>query len=113
MKLSEIVEKLNLDLKTNTVNLDAEVESGYSSDLLSDVMANAREGAIWITLQIHHNIVAVAVLKSLAGIILVNNRDPDNDTLQKAVDEDIPVMTTGMSTFEVVGKLYELGISGK
>ncbi|MEW6681212.1 MAG: DRTGG domain-containing protein, partial [bacterium] len=69
-------------------------------------------GNIWITLQVHQNIVAVASMKSLSGIILVNNRKPDKDTLEKAEEENIPILTCHLSSFEVCGKLYQLGICG-
>jgi len=112
MKLRDIIKTCGFKLKTSTENLDREVTGGYSSDLLSDVMANAKDGNLWITLQTHNNIVAVAVLKNLAGIILVNGREPDESMLTKANEEDIPILTTTSSTFEIVGKLYELGIKG-
>ena len=112
MILAEVVEKLGLDVKAGNQRLDAVVTRGYVSDLMSDVMVNAREGDLWVTLQIHQNIVAVAVMKSLSGIILVNGREPQEETLRKAETEQIPVLVSGMSSFELVGQLYQLGISG-
>jgi len=112
MKLTEIVEKLGLTVKTGDRLLDQEVKGGYVSDLMSDVMANADEGDLWVTLQIHQNIVAVAVMKSLAGIVLINRREPEKETVQKAEAEGIPIMVTDMPAFELVGRLFALGISG-
>ncbi len=114
MKLNEIIDNLKLQIKTEaeTGDLNKDITHGYSSDLLSDIMANAIDGSIWITLQIHQNIIAVAALKSLSGIILINNREPDPATLEKANKENIPIMTTELSTFDTVGKLYALGIKG-
>lgn len=112
IKLHEIIEKLNLEVKTSQDSLDKEVTGGYVSDLLSDVMANCRPGSIWITLQIHINIVAVATLKELSGIILVNNRIPDDGTLKKAEEENIPILISKLSAFEVSGRLYQMGIRG-
>ena len=112
MKLSEIIEKLQLEIRTGSNRLDVDVTRGYASDLMSDVMANANEGDLWVTLQIHQNIVAVAIMRSLAGIILVNGREPDDETIRKAKAEEVPIMITTMPTFELVGKLFELGISG-
>ena len=110
MKLQELVEKLSLEVKTAGIDLNREVTGGYVSDLLSDVIGNSKEGFIWITLQIHLNIVAVASLKGLSGIILVNNRMPDQDTLKRASEENIPIMTSSLPTFELVGRLYTLGL---
>lgn len=64
MKLKEVVEKLNLEVKTGLDRLDNEVTGGYAGDLLSDILANGKEGNLWITLQIHQNIVAVASVVS-------------------------------------------------
>jgi hypothetical protein len=112
MKLTQIIEKLQLEIRTGGNRLDVDVTRGYASDLMSDVMANANEGDLWITLQIHQNIVAVAVMRSLAGIILVNGREPDAETIRKAKAEEVPIMISTMPTFELVGRLFELGISG-
>ena len=112
MKLHQIIEKLQLEIRTGANRLDVDVTRGYASDLMSDVMANANEGDLWVTLQIHQNIVAVAVMRSLAGIILVNGREPDAETIRKAEAEEVPIMISTMPTFELVGNLFKLGISG-
>ena len=98
---------------TAAAALSRECTGGYVSDLLSDVMANARPGDLWITLQVHQNIVAVASLKELAAIIIIGGRQPEKQTLAKAEEEKIPLLLTGMTAFEVVGELYRMGISGK
>jgi DNA-binding LacI/PurR family transcriptional regulator len=111
MKLKEIVDRLQLTVKTGAGLLDREVTGGYASDLMSDVMANAREGDLWVTLQIHQNIVAVAIMKSLAGIVLINGREPEPETIQKGEAEGIPILVTDMPAFELAGRLFALGIS--
>lgn len=108
MKLTEIIEKLHLKVLAGQENLDQEVTGGYTSDLLSDVIANSKESNLWITLQTHQNIIAVAKLKDLSGIIIVNNREPDEDTLQKAKEENVPLLVSERMAFEVSGKLHEL-----
>jgi hypothetical protein len=108
MVLTTIIEKLALEVKSSSGDLTTEVSGVYVSDLLSDVMANSSEGQLWVTLQVHPNIVAVATLKDLAGIILVNGREPEKETLQKAEEEQIPLMTTRLPTYQLVGKLYGL-----
>ncbi|OQX65859.1 MAG: serine kinase [Desulfococcus sp. 4484_242] len=113
MRLKEVVNRLDLTVKSGAGLLDREITGGYVSDLMSDVMANAREGVLWVTLQIHPNIVAVAVMKSLAGIVLVNGREPEKATVEKARAEEIPIMVTDLPAFELAGKLFALGISGR
>ena len=110
MDLQEIIKSLSLEVKTPDLDLKRDVTGGYVSDLLSDVMGNTHKGNVWITLQVHLNIVAVATLKELSGIILVNSRKPDEDTLSRAVAENIPIMTSSLPTFELVGRLYALGL---
>ena len=110
MKIKDIVEALDLQVVSGEELLDREVTGGYAGDLLSDVLANAKSGNIWITLQIHQNIIAVASSKELSGIIIVNGRQPDEATLMSAQDEDIPVLISSLLTYEIAGKLYEIGI---
>jgi hypothetical protein len=110
MRLLELVESLTLDVKTPGADLTKEVKAGYVSDLLSDVIGHAPEGALWVTLQTHLNIVAVASLKGLAGIVLANGRTPEADTLKKASEMKVPVISSGLPAFELVGRLYDLGL---
>jgi len=112
MKLQEIIKELSLAVRCAAQNLNRQVSGGYASDLLSDVMANSKKDNIWITLQIHQNIVGVASLNELAGIIIVNGREPEEEALVKAEEENIPIMLTKLPAFEIVGRLYRLGIRG-
>ena len=108
MKLSDIVNKLSLEVKSHGSGLEKDISGVYVSDLLSDVMANSIEGNIWVTLQTHMNVVAVASMKGLAGIIIVGGRKIPEDVIEKAESEQTTVMTTSSPAFEVAGKLYEL-----
>jgi len=112
MQIEEIVNKLDLEVRSSAENLRRQISGGYASDLLSDVMANSKKDNIWITLQIHENIVGVASLLELAGIIIVNGREPDETVIKKAAEENIPILLTKLPAFEIVGKLYNLGIRG-
>ncbi len=113
MKLREIVEKLKLEVKTGDDKLDSDVKGGYVSDIISDVMANTHPGDVWVTFQTHENMVAVASLNGLCGVIMVNGREPEKDVLDKAEGAGIVVLLSKEPVFEVVGRLYALGISGK
>jgi len=112
MKLTEIAKRCNLQPVSDEISLDRTVTGGYSSDLLSDVMANSKKGDLWITLQAHPNIIAVAVLKELSGIVLINGRKPDAETISKARSESIPLMTSDSPTFDLIGQLYSMGLRG-
>lgn len=108
MDLESVVKALNLKVRSGEDKLKAEVLGGYTGDLLSDVMANSKEGDIWITRQIHQNIVAVAGLKEHAGIIIVHGSEPAKDTLEKAIKGSVPIMVTDLPCFEITGKIYAL-----
>lgn len=110
MKLHQIAKKLALTVKAGETGLDTEVTGGYAGDLLSCAMAGARQGNVWVTLQGHLNIVAIASLDELAGIIVTENKPVAQDTLAKAEEEGIPILATPLPTFEIVGRLWEMGV---
>ena len=110
MKLSDVIEELGLEVCTGDCDLECEVRGCYNSDILSDVMANSDEGYLWVTIHIHPNITAVAQFKALAGVIVVNGRTPQPETLKKADEHRIPILTTKLPSFEVAGRLYALGL---
>jgi hypothetical protein len=108
MKIEKIVQTLGLEVRCGKDYLSKEVTGGYTGDLLSDVMGNSKDGYIWITRQVHQNIVAVASLKEHAGIILINSCQPTQETLEKAEAEKIPIMVSDLPAFEISGKIYNL-----
>lgn len=108
MKTIDIIGALDLKVISGQKGLSNEVTGGYVSDLLSDVMGNAKEGNIWITLQTHQNVVAIASLKDLAAIIVVRGAVPETDTFERSNVENIPVLSTELDTFTIAGRLYEL-----
>lgn len=113
--LAKIIENLNLELLTDEKDFNQiNVSSGYTSDLLSCVMAGAANQSVWVTLQAHNNIIAVAALLELSAIIISEGATPDPNTIKKANEEGIILLRTSENSFQVVGKLWELGIrSGK
>ncbi len=108
MKVSDIVDKLGLKVISGKKGLDRDITGAYVSDLLSDVMGNAGEGQVWITLQVHQNVMAIASLKDMAAVILVNGLAAMENTIKHSNQEQIPILSTSETTFEVAGKLYTL-----
>ncbi|WP_163717391.1 DRTGG domain-containing protein [Mangrovibacterium lignilyticum] len=108
MKVSEIIDQLGLKVIAGEKGLDREISGAYVSDLLSDVMGNAREGQIWITLQVHQNVMAIASLKDLAAVILVKDLEANANTIQHSNEEQIPILSSSLSTFDIAGKLHAL-----
>ncbi|MCK5145179.1 serine kinase [bacterium] len=113
MKLKAIVDVLSLESPMETLDLERDVTGGYVSDLLSDVIAHTHAGDIWITLQVHPNTIAVATLKELTAIIVIGENAPAEAAVSKAASEGIAIFTTDLPAFEVVGKLYEMGLRGQ
>ena len=107
MTVKDIIEKLGLKC-LNEANLYTEVSGAYASDLLSDVMGNARAGQVWITMQTHKNVSAIASLKDLPAVILVHGAVPDIDMLEHAREEEVCVLVSKDMTYQVCGKLYAI-----
>lgn len=111
MTVEQIAQRFGLDVKAAD-QLNTEVTGGYSGDLISAVMANARQGNVWVTWHVHPNIVAAALVVKLAAIILVSGREPEQETIQKAREEGMPILVSNLPAFETIGRLHEMGISG-
>jgi len=112
MTLSDLAVRLELRVFTSGLPLDRPVLGGYAGDLLSDVIGHGRKNDLWLTMQVHPNIVAVAVLKDLAGIVLVNGRVPAPETVEQAAREKVPLLGARAGTFEIAGRLYGMGLKG-
>lgn len=104
--LRDLVERLGLEVVAGAEGLDREVTGGYVGDLLSDVMARAKPKDLWITIQGHQNVVAVAVLTEVAGVVVCGSGEPEPATVERADREKVPVLRTTHSAFEVAGRLY-------
>jgi len=104
-----------LDLERLTPDLPDEgvlVGSGYASDLLSDVLAHAREDSVLVTVQVHLNVVAVALHAGVAAVIFALGRMPDEAVRAKAAAEGVRLYGTRDPAFDVVGRLYAMGLRG-
>ena len=111
MNLQQVIDQLNLTLLTEPQDFTAITPTGgYSSDLLSCVMAGAKKGHLWITLQAHLNIVAVAALNEVAAIIITENARPDAASITKANQQGVILLATSQPTYEVNGRLWQMGI---
>lgn len=107
MNVTNLIKELNLNVETQ-VNNDVIFDSVYIGDLLSVVMSNAEENSIWITIQTHLNIVAVADLIDISAILVVEDMDVDEDTVKKANELGIPILTTDKSAYEVACEICKL-----
>ena len=110
MKVKELIEALDLELLVPTANTNVEITGGYASDLLSNVMGQAEPGMVWVTMQGNQNIVAIASLIGLSAIMVAADAVVEKDSLTKADLNDVAILASKKSSFEVCGLLYSLGI---
>ena len=112
MTINELIELIPMETLSGEQNLNREISGGFSSDMMSNVIAKGTEGEIWITFQTHLNVVAIALMKKMAGVILIQNRTLIPKALERAKAENLPVLITPLSSYELAGRLYKLGIKG-
>jgi len=108
MTLGQLAHALNFEILTGDINLEKVIKTGYVSDLLSDVIANAEEDSVWITVQRHINILGVAKLKDIVGIIIPRSLHIENEIIEKAINERIAILKDRRSSFEIAGLVYNL-----
>lgn len=107
MLVQDLVSKFGLEAKALSKEGGLRtVEGGYSGDVLSHVMASAKPGYVWLTVQTHENIVAVASLLDVA-CILVCQRELPEETCERARREGVAVLWTERGDFEMSGLLYQ------
>lgn len=110
MLVKDAGEKMGLKLLAGKTGTDRELTGVYICDLLSWVMAHGNKGDAWITVQTHSNIIAVAALLELSCIILPEEVEVEEDTLQKAEDEGVAVYQSSISAYGIAKELYKMGI---
>jgi predicted transcriptional regulator len=108
MKVNELAGMLKLELIAGATGADSEVKWGYVSDLLSDVMGNSHEGDLWITMQTHLNVVAVAALRDHSAVLFVAGNRPGNEVIEKAEEEGLPLLCTDEPAFDIAGRIHLL-----
>lgn len=108
MKLSDICQKL--ELKCVSQMVEKEITGVYISDMVSDVIANAKAGNLLVTIQIHSNVVAAANLVDISSILVTQGKLPTDDVIKMADKASIPILSTELNRWQVTTKLYEAGV---
>jgi predicted transcriptional regulator len=111
VQLQTLMAALRAEQLTN--NLPETLTGCYISDLLSDVLAHAEPGMIWLTIQTHRNVVSVAATKDIAVVLFTCGRKPYAEVIAEADEEGLALLTTPLTTYEAAGKLWEAGLRGK
>lgn len=104
MTTTQLVTELKLSVLSQ--GQETEIHGGFCGDLLSWVMANARENNVWFTVMGNINAVAVASLNDVSCMVLCQGSSLNADALDKAIEEGINIFSTNMSIFEAAGKFY-------
>ena len=110
MKITELVERTGFKVLAGDPAAAPEATGVYCGDLLSWVMGNGNPGQAWITLQVHMNVVAVAMLREFSCLIIADGAQPSEDTLSRANDEGLTVLASDLPVYETAVKLLEAGI---
>ena len=110
MKVRELMELLDAQCLTPEADLDTEISCGYSCDLLSWVLAHGKAGMAWCTVQTHMNVIAVSVLMEMACVILVEGVEIEETSLKKAIAEEMPVLLTKKTAYEVCSMMGQAGV---
>jgi hypothetical protein len=113
MRLEELARELDLKELTPGVTCPEEVLGGHASDLLSDVLVHAPAGGVLITLQVHLNVIAVASHAGLSAVIFASDRVPEQNVIDRAAEEGLCLYSSSADTFEISGRLYQLGLRGR
>ena len=112
MKLSEVREILNAEVLSGEGALDTlEVEKGYASDLMSDVLAFASPSVLLLTGLTNVQIFRTAQMMDIPAIVFVRGKRPSDELLELACEAEMPILLTIMSMFEACGRLYVKSIS--
>jgi hypothetical protein len=106
MKIETVAAKIGLEALV-AADLTREVGGGYCSDLLSDVLAHAQAGDLWITHQRHLNVIAVAKLRNVAGVVFARGLRPSPDVISRAAAERVNLYLSTETAFETAGRLYQ------
>ena len=109
MKVRKLVEKLEIEVIVGS-DLEKEISGGYVGDLLSNVMARAEEGNLWITIQGHQNVVAVALLAGVSAVIVVENFEVEETAIKRAEEKGINLLRTSMNSYSLISELVKMGI---
>ncbi|MDD6205016.1 MAG: AraC family transcriptional regulator [Firmicutes bacterium] len=109
MTVNELKELINASVLSGEAG-EREITSGMVCDLLSWVMAGGKAGMAWVTVQTHLNVVAVAALHDISCIVLPEGIKMEGAPLEKAIQENITVLSSPMSAYSICGLMYKNGV---
>lgn len=106
MTIKELKKELNLEILASEEKMDQlTVDDIYIGDMLSWVIGNAETGSVWITIQTNVNIIAVAVMVGIHGILIAENASVDSETIERAEEEGIPLLRSDLTAYQIAKKI--------
>ncbi|MCX6164989.1 MAG: DRTGG domain-containing protein [Ignavibacteriae bacterium] len=113
MLLKEIENILECKNLTGNELLAREIEYCYATDMMSDVLKSCKIGSLLITGLVNQQVIQVAEIMDLIGIVFVSGKEPSSEIIQNAKEKNLPMLTTEKHLFEACGILYSSGLRGK
>ena len=111
MLMSWIAKELSLACLVEPLS-DHEIRLGFASDILSDILSRAPKQSILVTSQCNLNVIAVASHANIHHVIFSFGHRPEEDAIETARRQGMGVYCSEKDTFELVGRLFELGVKG-
>lgn len=108
MDIHRLLEITQAELLTGSA--DVQVHGCYVGDLLSDVLASAKPDVLWVTIQVHRNVVSVASMKDIPAVLITRGRKLDSQTIAEAEESGVTVLSTPLSAYDAAGRLWEAGL---
>ncbi len=109
MTVKQLQEKLELKFLCGEEIAEArDVEGCYCGDLLSWVMSRAESNDVWLTVMGNVNSIGVAVLADIACIVLTENASLDKDAKNRALENDVIILTTSKNSYQIAAEISKL-----
>ena len=112
MTLEEIREALDAEVLCGEDRLGLDVRTVCASDLMSDVLAFTRPHWLLLTALVNPQVVRTAEMAELAAVCFVRGKEPAQETVSLAAEKGIPLLYTGLCTFDSCVRLHERGLLG-
>ena len=112
MKVSEIVKRVEGKLITHNITPNQEIKCAFAADLISDILMCTKEPTLLLTGLTNPQIIRLADMIDLEGIIFVRGKIPSQQIIDMAKERDLPIIITGFTMFKTAGILYNAGIRG-
>ncbi len=110
MNVKELVKIVSGTVLTPELPLNREVKGGCGADLMSDVLASVKPEAVLLTGLCNIQVVRTAQMADVRAIVFVRGKMPQQDIIDLASQENIPLVTSPFGTFELCGRLYQAGL---